>query len=85
MSDLTRDAIQYKLITLIEEQCGLDRDEITLDADFRNDLGTDSLDDVELVMSVEEEFGIDISDEEMEKVHLVVDALDLIAGKVAKL
>ncbi len=61
-------AIADKVKSIIVEQLGVDEEEVTLDACFTEDLGADSLDIVELVMAFEEEFGIEIPDEEAEKI-----------------
>jgi acyl carrier protein len=66
------------LKALIVEQLGVDEDEVTLDARFTDDLGADSLDLVEMIMALEEEFGIEIPDEDAEKILTVRDALDYI-------
>jgi acyl carrier protein len=60
-------AVAERVKSIIVEQLGVDEDEVTLDASFTDDLGADSLDIVELVMAFEEEFGIEIPDEEAEK------------------
>jgi acyl carrier protein len=80
--NLTRDAITLRLRALVVEQLGVDDVEITLDADLTNDLGADSLDTVELVMVAEDEFGIELDDDEIERVHTIKDAIDLIEQKV---
>ncbi len=71
-------AIADKVKSIIVEQLGVDEDEVTLDASFTEDLGADSLDIVELVMAFEEEFGIEIPDEEAEKIVNVREAVDYI-------
>jgi len=63
---------------IIAEQLGVETDKITPDAEFIQDLNADSLDMVELVMSLEEEFGVEISDEEVEKIIKVSDAVEYI-------
>lgn len=63
---------------IIVEQLGVDPSEVTPQASFINDLGADSLDTVELVMALEEEFGIEIPDEEAEKIQSVGQAIDYI-------
>jgi len=63
---------------IIVEQLGVDPDEVVNTASFVNDLGADSLDTVELVMAFEEEFGIEIPDEEAEKIQTVENAIDYI-------
>ena len=61
---------------IIVEQLGVDADQVTSDASFVDDLGADSLDTVELVMALEEEFDIEIPDEDAEKIATVNDAID---------
>ncbi|HET6677073.1 MAG TPA: acyl carrier protein [Nitrospira sp.] len=63
------------------EQLGVEEDEVTSEASFVEDLGADSLDTVELVMALEEEFGIEIPDEDAEKILTVGKALDYIKEK----
>jgi len=63
---------------VIVEQLGVDEDQVTLDASFTDDLGADSLDTVELIMAFEEEFDIEIPDEEAEKIKTVKDVVDYI-------
>ena len=67
-----------RLKKLIVEQLGVDEEEVTLQASFVEDLNADSLDLVELIMSLEEEFGMEISDEDAEKIQKVSDAVDFI-------
>ena len=71
-------AVADKVKSIIVEQLGVDADEVTNDASFTDDLGADSLDIVELVMAFEEEFGIEIPDEEAEKISNVREAVDYI-------
>ena len=63
---------------IIVEQLGVDEEEVTPDASFVDDLGADSLDTVELVMALEEEFNIEIPDEDAEKITRVKEAVDYI-------
>jgi acyl carrier protein len=67
-----------KVKSIIVEQLGVDEAEVTLEASFTDDLGADSLDIVELVMAFEEEFGIEIPDEEAEKIGNVREAVTYI-------
>lgn len=67
-----------KIKSIIVEQLGVDENEVTMDAHFIDDLGADSLDTVELVMALEEEFGIEISDEDAEKIQTVGDVVKYI-------
>jgi acyl carrier protein len=67
-----------RLKKLIVEQLGVDEEEVTPAASFVEDLNADSLDLVELIMSLEEEFGMEISDEDAEKIQKVSDAVEFI-------
>ena len=69
------DNIQDKVIDIIVEQLGVNPEQVTQEAKFIEDLGADSLDTVELVMAFEEEFGIDVPDEEAEKLQSVGDVV----------
>ena len=69
-------AVAEKVKSIIVEQLGVDEEEVTPDASFVDDLGADSLDTVELVMALEEEFGLDIHDEDADKFKTVGDALN---------
>lgn len=69
---------------IVVEQLGVDASEVTLQAHFVNDLGADSLDTVELVMALEEEFDTEIPDEEAEKIQTVGQAVDYIAAHAKK-
>jgi acyl carrier protein len=71
-------SIEDKVKSIIMEQLGVDDDEVTANASFTEDLGADSLDQVELVMALEEEFNIEITDEEAEKIKTVQDAITYI-------
>ena len=76
-------AVSDKVKSIIVEQLGVDADEVTLDASFTDDLGADSLDIVELVMAFEEEFGIEIPDEDAEKIQRVQEAVNYIEQHAA--
>ncbi|MEO5656996.1 MAG: acyl carrier protein [Nitrospiria bacterium] len=67
---------------IITEQLGVDEEDVTPEANFVEDLGADSLDTVELVMAFEEEFGIEIPDEDAEKILTVQQAVDYINEKL---
>ena len=67
-----------RLKKIIVEQLGVDEEEVTPQASFVEDLNADSLDLVELIMSLEEEFGMEISDEDAEKIQKVSDAVEYI-------
>jgi acyl carrier protein len=72
-----------KVQAIIAEQLGVEKDQVTKDANFANDLGADSLDTVELVMAIEEAFNIEIPDETAEKISNLQQAVDFINQKVA--
>ena len=71
-------SVEEKVREIIVDQLGVDEKQVTDDAAFINDLGADSLDTVELVMALEEEFDVEIPDEEAEKISKVQDAIDYI-------
>jgi acyl carrier protein len=71
-------SIEERLNRIIAEQLGVDESQVTRDASFEEDLNADSLDLVELIMSLEEEFGIEISEEDAEKIKTVGDAIDYV-------
>ena len=74
-------AVADKVRSIIAEQLGVKPEEVTPTASFIDDLGADSLDTVELVMALEEEFGIEIPDEDAEKMTTVGDAVKYIEEK----
>ncbi|MDX8396364.1 MAG: acyl carrier protein [Mariprofundaceae bacterium] len=73
--------IEAKIIKIVADQLNVDESEINSDSSFVDDLGADSLDTVELVMAFEEEFGIEIPDDDAEKIQSVQNAIDYIAAK----
>ena len=77
-------AVPEKITEIIVEQLGVKPEEVTPEASFVDDLGADSLDTVELVMALEEEFGIEVPDEDAEKLTTVGDAMKYIEEKVKK-
>lgn len=74
-------AVEDRIKKIIAEQLGVEEDEVVSEASFVQDLGADSLDTVELVMALEEEFDIEIPDEEAEKMQKVSQAIDYIKEK----
>lgn len=75
-------SIEERIKKIISEQLGVDEEDVVPEAKFVDDLGADSLDTVELVMALEEEFNIEIPDEEAEKIQTVGAAIDFIKEKV---
>ena len=71
-------SIEEKVKQIVAEQLGVEEDQVTGEAAFMDDLGADSLDTVELVMALEEEFDVEISDEDAEKIATVQDAISYI-------
>jgi len=76
-------ALGDKVKEIIVEQLGVDASEVTPEASFIDDLGADSLDTVELVMALEEEYGVEIPDEDAEKLTTVGEAIKYIEKKIA--
>jgi acyl carrier protein len=75
-------SIEERVKSIVIEQLGVKEDEVTLGASFVDDLGADSLDTVELVMALEEEFECEIPDEEAEKITSVQQAIDYVSANV---
>ena len=73
-----------KVKDIIEKELGVERDKLTNEASFIEDLGADSLDIVELVMAFEEEFGVEVPDEDAEKLQTVGDVIKYIEEKSSK-
>ena len=80
---MDRSEIQGKMKELLVGELGLDGDKITDAASFEEDLEVDSLGVVELLMALEDEFGVKIPDEEAENIGTVGEAVDMVAGKLA--
>jgi len=74
---------EEKVIDIIVDKLGVDRAEVTPEAVFVDDLGADSLDLVELIMAMEEEFGFEIADEEAEKLRTVQDVISFIKARAS--
>lgn len=77
-------SIEEQVKSIVAEQLGVKEDEVTNDASFVDDLGADSLDTVELVMALEEEFEIEIPDEDAEKITNVQQAIDFVTARQSK-
>ncbi|MGH2446988.1 MAG: acyl carrier protein [Chloroflexota bacterium] len=75
---MNQDSVEERVRHIISEQLGVDEGQVTPAASFEEDLNADSLDLVELIMSLEEEFNIEISEEEAEKIQTVGDAIEYI-------
>jgi acyl carrier protein len=78
---MTMADVEVKVKKIISEQLGVPEGDVKPEASFVNDLGADSLDTVELVMALEEEFGVEIPDEDAEKIATVQNAIDYIKAK----
>lgn len=76
--------IEARVKKIVVEQLGVKEDEVTVDASFVDDLGADSLDTVELVMALEEEFETEIPDEDAEKIVTIKDAVSYIVERMEK-
>ena len=75
---MSNEQIFESVRTILVDQLGVDEDAVSMDSNFIDDLNADSLDIVELVMAMEQEFGISIPDEEAERIETVGDAVDFI-------
>ena len=74
-------SIEEKVIGIIVDKLGVNKEEVTKEASFTGDLGADSLDTVELIMEFEKAFGINIPDEDAEKIQKVIDAVEYLTEK----
>ncbi|MDP3181955.1 MAG: acyl carrier protein [Desulfobaccales bacterium] len=77
-------AVEDKVIDIIVDKLGVERSEVTPEAVFVDDLGADSLDLVELIMAMEEEFGFEIADDEAEKLRTVQDVTSFVQARQAQ-
>lgn len=77
-------SVESRVRDIIVEQLGVNPEQVTPEATFVDDLGADSLDTVELVMALEEEFGLEIPDEDAEKIGSVSDAINYIDGHLTE-
>ena len=82
MADMAE--LETRVKDIIAEELGVEKDKLTAEASFMEDLGADSLDTVELVMAFEKEFDIDIPDEDAEKLRTVGDAMNYLHEKIGK-
>jgi len=73
--------LEEKVINLVMEQLDVTKEECVLEASFIDDLGADSLDLVELIMEMEEVFGVEIADEELEKIRTIKDIIEFLTKK----
>jgi len=79
---VTGDSVETRVREIIAEQLGIGADEVVSDAQFSSDLGADGLDLIELVMAIEEEFDVEISDEEAEGLTTLKGVVDFLGGRV---
>jgi acyl carrier protein len=75
-------SIEERVQKIVAEQLGVEEEQVTMEASFMDDLGADSLDTVELVMALEEDFEIEISDEDAEKIQKVKDAVEYVSSNI---
>lgn len=77
-------SVEERLKAIVIEQLGVAEEEVVNEASFLDDLGADSLDVVELIMAIEEEYGIEIPDDDAEKIQSVQDAINYVEERTAK-
>jgi acyl carrier protein len=82
MPEVTDSSVHDRVVRIVCDQMGASPDKVTPESSFINDLGADSLDTVELVMELEDEFEISIPDEDAEKIQTVGNAIDYIESKL---
>ncbi|MGH2517813.1 MAG: acyl carrier protein [Ktedonobacterales bacterium] len=83
MSSMSKEEILAKLKPIVAEQLGVEESQVTEEASFTEDLNADSLDLVELIMSLEEQYKLQISDEDAEKITTVGEAVDYISDHMS--
>jgi acyl carrier protein len=81
---MERDELLKKIKVIVSDKLSISEDQVTEDASFTEDLGADSLDTVELVMALEDEFDMDIPDEDAEKLDTVGKAMDYVLSHLSK-
>lgn len=81
---MDREELLKKIKTIVADKLSISEDQVTEEASFIDDLGADSLDTVELVMALEDEFDLDIPDEEAEKLTTVGKAIDFVLARLSK-
>jgi acyl carrier protein len=84
LGGVTVPSVEERVIELVSENLGVNKEQVTRKTSFIEDLGADSLDIVELIMELEEEFEINIPDEQAEKIKNVGEAIDYIEKEIAK-
>ena len=82
---MSNNEIENKVKAIIVKQLGVDESKVFLEASFVDDLGADSLDTVELIMKLEDEFGVEIPDEEAEKIKTVGEVVNYIVTKQSEI
>jgi len=79
---MSKEEIFEKVRTLVAEKLGVDEDEVELESSLEEDLGADSLDLVDLTMAIEDEFGVRVEDEELEKIKTVEDIVERLSKEL---